>query len=583
MDPIVCPACGVVLGPGVPGLAPPLPAAGDADPACSVGPDAPRRLHRARVWSWVGIGGLLWLILFAGMWETAHRERPESLADLLAAYETQPPVDETGWAGLWARVERLDEADAGDARLKPLYAAWVSTPWGRDDAEARRMLGHRQFVLAPEDLASFMDLRPSALPFMVELEGARSRRWFASADQAAWDAAHEALTELRAHVESLTTDAGLRAGLTLRENLATDAIWGRYDFIAHWAAPWLICMSDGSLRATPQAPVDQATSLVQRSERMAIRRDLEHRTQEKGVLLQQLYAAWMKRFAGPLGLQPLMDPYGGRPDLPVGVRSYADGVPLLLWAFDDLESMWAYARGVSSPFVSPVGWARPLSRPGGMLTWDVASDDAGRRTEIRRTVGCGAYALHEAFFLQRHDWRPPPSPAYDFLARGLVEWWSAVKVDASRHVDFIGINVDICRAIQRMAAEREAVGATYPVFPLVDLTAFTAWHEPTERSIRLWGLPDPVGGALFEQQSWALVHFLETHDGGRYAGRLVMLLDEALKQPRRDPSLQPAFRQAMGITSDEDWTRLDAEFQTFLQGVTTLDLAPYEYVPPPRR
>jgi hypothetical protein len=573
LDPMCCPACGEVLGPGTPGLVPRgVPAAASR---------GSRGVRTALA--------LLALVVVTALAWRGRGERPggdaptetDTLAALLEHVAAYPPADEDDWDALWARVRRLPEDDQADARLKPLYGAWVSTPPGRDDARARRILGHREFVLRDEDRNAFMDLRPSALPFMVELERARTQRWFTSQDDAAWDAAHDALAELRLHAERVVHDAAFRVGLVAHERMASDPVFGPLDFVSQWSSPWLVCVSDGLPAEAPRGGAEQGASRLQRAERAARRSDLERRAEEKVLLLQQVEAEWMRRFAAPLGLQPLMAPYGGRPDYPIGVRSYADGCPIVVGVFTDAE---VYRRALGAfPYASdPTSWGRGPHETEKSLTFDAGPSGPERAGELSRTLQMGADALLYWFARQVNNWRPPPH-GHDALRVGLSAWFAAAKVDEQLQVEFVGINVDLCGGAQRLARHLEDEGRAYPVLPLKTLTAHVGAAKAREMMAREMRMAPEWGDLLFAQQAWALVHFLMTHDAERPGQVLCDLLGRALRRSRAEPSLQPAFQEVLGIASDEDWSALDARFVAFVQDLLRIDLEPYTYEPPPRR
>jgi hypothetical protein len=508
----------------------------------------------------------------------------ETAKEVMGDYGTNPPTTKKQWLSFISRLEALGEdADAKNG-LRTVYTAYVRGLDGKADPKAHRFLGHREFALSKDDEATFMDIARVDLDFMRGVEAARSKRWFTEEENDEWEIAQKALGEMREYMHRMETDREFRAGIAIRGNLANHEYFKTYNFVGHWASPFLICYSSSDrLSEYDLLSIEDPVERKARREELAVKRQQYERVvAEKGHMVQQLYAQFVKVFGEPLGLKPLMDEYGGRPDYPIGVRSYGDGCPMVMWVFDNKASWDDFHQKVSKELIPHFAAGYFSGESEMVMLYDEGEDTRERVFEIGKTVHEGVHQLEHFFARQKNNWRKPPF-SQDFLGEGLAEWLGSVKMNAKYELEFVGVNVTRCGEAQRVAQQLKAAGKEYPVFPLEFLTSVTNYAMARGYAASEWGLDENLGMSLFYEQSWGFVYFLNTFENGRYWPRFVKFVDLIMQRPKLDNSVQPYFRQAFDITGEEDWEDLDDEFKTFMKGLLTLNLREFEYTPPPRK
>ncbi|MGE0192905.1 MAG: hypothetical protein AB7T63_12790 [Planctomycetota bacterium] len=504
--------------------------------------------------------------------------------DVLAEFGVNPPSTKKQWTSIIDKLEQLGDDPEAKGGLTTVYRAYVATIDGRADPKAHRFLGHREFVLTGDDEATFNDIARSDLEFMRGVRAAKDKRWFTSEEEEDWQLAQAALKEMREYMHRLETDREFRAGIAIRGNLANQEFFKEYNFVGHWASPWLICYSSNDrLSEYDLLSIEDASERKARREELAAKRaQYERLVAEKGHMVQQLYTQWMKIFGEALELKPLMDEYGGRPDYPIGVRSFGDGCPMVMWVFDNRASWDEFHQKVKKELIPHFAAGYFSGESEMVMLYDEGEDTRDRVFEIGKTVHEGVHQLEHFFSRQKNNWRRPPF-SQDFLGEGIAEWLGSVKMNDKYELEFVGVNVTRLGEAQNMAKGLQAGGKEYKYFPLEFLTSVTNYGMAQQYAVTEWGLDTNFGMSMFYQQSWGFVYFLNTYKDGRYWPKFLKFVDLMMQRPKGDNSVSPYFKQAFDITGEEDWEDLDAEFQPFMKGLLDLDLKPYRYNPPPRK
>ncbi|MCA9314367.1 MAG: hypothetical protein H6806_09690 [Planctomycetes bacterium] len=505
-------------------------------------------------------------------------------AEVMGEYGTNPPTTKKQWLAVVDKLEALGADQAAQNALGVVYRAYVATIDGRADPKAHRFLGHREFVLTGDDESTYNDIARSDLEFMRGVKAAKDKRWFTSEEEEDWQLAQSALKEMREYMHRLETDREFRAGIAIRGNLANQEFFKEYNFVGHWASPWLICYSSNDrLSEYDLLSIEDASERKARREELAAKRaQYERLVAEKGHMVQQLYGQWMKVFGEALELKPLMDEYGGRPDYPIGVRSFGDGCPMVMWVFDNRASWDEFHQKVKKELIPHFAAGYFSGESEMVMLYDEGEGTADRVFEIGKTVHEGVHQLEHFFSRQKNNWRKPPF-SQDFLGEGIAEWLGSVKMNDKYELEFIGINVTRLGEAQGMNKMLEAGGKEYKFFPLEFMTSCRSYSEPQQYAVTEWGLDTNFGMSMYYQQSWGFVYFLNTYQNGKYWPKFLKFVDLMMQRPKGDNSVSPYFKQAFDITGEEDWEDLDDEFQPFMKSLLDMDLKPYRYTPPPRK
>ena len=294
----------------------------------------------------------------------------------------------------------------GEAQAKILYTELIEQK-DPDDAEARKYLGYTDFqgdilgmVLEPGG-----DPIPEAIshrrgyPFLNAVITFNNKRWLDDEDDIAL--AKRAVARMRKHEQLLETDHKYKAGDTIRANIANDPLLMDLNYASIWRPPYLICYSSSdTLSDFDLLKIDDYQERKRKKAEMAEKRkEWTKVLEEKAQVFKGAYDEWMKRYAEPFDLKPLSDPYGGRPDYKVGVRSYEDGVPLCIWIFTDQKAFQEYhvkykggplPPGVAGYFMPTTGW---------IFLFDDKATKEDRVFEINKQVHEGVHQL-EWWFTQ---------------------------------------------------------------------------------------------------------------------------------------------------------------------------------------
>ena len=284
-----------------------------------------------------------------------------------------------------------------------------------------------------------------------------------------------------------------------------------------------------------------------REELRVRRKVLEPALAAKARIFAQLNTEFLRRYGKQLGLQPLDAPYGGRPDYEPGVRSYPDGVPMMVWVFESRHAYQDYHvthRGVSRALRYDHGYFEPST------AWITTYDSTARR---RRRAGrsgrcsdsaptsCSTGTRVSATGGQSPDW------GQEFFGAGLAGDLSGVRVGEDLDLEFTDVDVDLLGDAQRIAASRASGGAGLSAVPAA---AAHVDHHATPRrrgwARRSWA---STGAALdlFFQQSWMFVLFLREYEDGRYREGFDRYLDAYMS---RGTGVRPGGAGASALPRD---------------------------------
>ena len=441
-----------------------------------------------------------------------------------------------------------------------------------DDLEARKTLGYTDFqtdvlgrVLEPgEDPVPEAIANRRGYPFLDAVVAWNRTRWLDDPEAVA--EARAAIAAMREHARRLEVDPTYRLGDTIRANIAADPVLGAYCYETTWAPPHLVCYASGD-RLTDydllQVP-DWRRRNQLREELRARRKVLEPALAAKARIFAQLNTEFLRRYGKQLGLQPLDAPYGGRPDYEPGVRSYPDGVPMVVWVFESRQAYLDYHvthRGVSRALRYDHGYFEPSTA--WITTYDSTALPEEAERQIRTLLRLGTYQLQYWYARQRNRWGSPDW-GQEFFGAGLAGILSGVRVGEDLTLEFTNVDVDLLEAAQRIAASRRAEGQAYPLFPLQRLTSITTYAEATRLGEALLGVGQGAALDLFFQQSWMFVLFLREYEDGRYREAFDRYLDAYMSRGTGFGQAEQVLRRCLGIEST-DWPRLDGEFRTYVE------------------
>jgi hypothetical protein len=504
-------------------------------------------------------GGALWWRYGDGSGPTP----PGPLERLMGEYHAKPPTTEAGFREFLARLGQIQGEEVDRAR-QVVLAGFVAGP-GRDDADARHALGHREFTYdVPDHL--LVD-RSRLYPHVRGVALARKRRWFAPGEEALWQLALDAERECEAHFKGLTEDSEARAVDGARLALETNPALEDRHLEWLWAAPYLLChVSTLPLDRYDLLSIEDPASFERAARELAARRaPVRARLEADARLLQALHGTYVRIFGERLGLRDLLSPYGGRPDVPAAERAYADGVPLVVIDFGDPGDMrraleMPVGLGLPAMFVPASGWlcvTRDLKAEAGAA--------ADREAEVRTNK-----VLHEAvhqlqlwFARQQNGWSTPAF-ALDWFMEGVAEWLAGLSVDEFRRTANPGRNELRRESLRSLASSLEDEQGSLPLLPLESLTGARNLFAALGGFASEAELTPQVAMALALDQAWALVQFLWSAEGPSGREALLRLAESYNLPPDRVPDRREAFASALGLEGPEGWKRLEERFRTYV-------------------
>ncbi len=456
-------------------------------------------------------------------------------------------------------MRRFQAAPGGQANAKVIAASLIKEA-DPNDKDARALLGHKEFAFKVPEEISF-----TKYPFIRAVEEAAAQRWFD--DEEAYGLAMAAYDKTLKHAERLSTDRVYAALDLARRQIDKDEYFKNYNYDAIFASPYLICYSSNE-RIDPEAMIKLPKA--ERSRKMA---ELEKKREsyqkllaEKGRIYTQLYAEFMKRYAEDCELKDLMAEFGGRPDYPPTKRSFREGCPLIVWIFSDKEAFNEYHEKVKGESIDKgiAGYFSPAT--GWVYLYDEEGSD--REFEINKNVHEGTHQLEHWFTRQKNEWGPSRVPQ-SFFGEGFAEYTGSVIMQPDRTLKFVGINRPRLQSLKQMKQQLGQANKKMFVFPLKTLVEFEGYHNVRAWGAQNWGI-DAI--FVFYIQSWAFVYFLNEWENHKYQEKFKGFVDDMLNHPKDSPGYGfEMFQKRLGISTDEDWKKLDAEFGKFYDGLMKMD------------
>jgi hypothetical protein len=285
---------------------------------------------------------------------------------------------------------------------------------------------------------------------------------------------------------------------------------------------------------------------------------------EKGKIYTQLYQYFLKRYGEECELKDLMEPYGGRPDYPPSKRSFAEGVPMVIWIFSDREAFDYHHKKQLKDKDRSTGLENVAGYFSPGTGWVYLYDEPQRQFEIDKNVHEGTHQLEHWFQRQKNEWATQFHTPQSFFGEGFAEYLGSVEMDPQRNLKFIGINRTRLSGWHGVLKDAEANKKKPPIFPLQDLVRFEGYGEAAGFAAEKLGINPDFGLGVFYIQSWALVYFLNEHQNGKYRTQFNKYLNDILNYDyEKERYGYEAFKKQFGLRAEADWKALDKEFRTF--------------------
>lgn len=495
-----------------------------------------------------------------------------SPAPAAEAPETTRPGAQSNQSPLERALSRaralLDEGTPqAEADARDLYDQ-ILRQYDPDQRDARLALGYVDFqldvlgrLLEPdEEVLPEVASNQRDYPFLQEVEALHGKRWLKGDEEV--ERAHEAVAAMREHARRLLEDHEYRLGDQTRANLAMDSQLSPYNYETLWSPPYLLCRT-GKERVTEydlhRADHPETIKAELRRMRQRHQEPLQRATHFYG----QLYSEFLRRYGERHKLYPLSEPYGGCPDLG-GFRSFADGVPLFVWIFEDRASFENYHAEVRGERIAPNcvgGYYRPHS--GRIWLFDLPAESSGQERWTQSQLKLGVHQLLHWFVRQRNQWKSMP-PAHDAFGEGLAGYLSSVTIGEDDTLEFTGWNADLLTNARSAATLSRDTGEGYRLFPLRELAKFRWKRDAVEYGASTWGVARSVAASLFRQQSWMFVHFLHHHADGKYLEQFHQLMEAQLTNTTGVGELAAVMEKVFGLDTGTKWATLQAEFHDYV-------------------
>lgn len=509
----------------------------------------------------------------AGGAAAAKPPEPETPKDTLPAlraeWKRSPPEKEAQWKSLIGRLKTL--GGEAKATLQEVYEQYVETPYGSEDVEARKALGFTKFDFEVPEAITQM----KGYDFIAAVEEARRKRWLEDDEL---PLALRAKEQTERHAKLLMEDRVYRAGDNIWANILKEPLLKNYNFSTRWVAPHMICYSSkDKLSELDLLAIKSKKERKEKVDEMRKKREhLEPLLDEKAEIYSQLYKEWNRRFQEQLGLKDLAAEYGGRPDYPQGVRSFQDGVPLVVWIFDTHDAFkdynkskgWEIPDGVRGYFQWSDQW---------IYLFDEGNQGDERVFEIGKNLHEGTHQLESWFTRQLNKWKVPQF-TQTWFGEGMAEYFGSHKMTADGKIEFIGVNVSRLQGAQNLANELKKQGKEYPFATISDMMEWTSYAEAATYAQKK-GLNPGWGQELYiYQQGWMIFYMCMDGLEGKYRDKMLAYVKSVLQ---REEGKAP-FARCFKLRDEEDWEALQKDFETFGKQMLALDLAKYKYTPPKR-
>jgi hypothetical protein len=442
----------------------------------------------------------------------AARPEVETVAAIEAAYAANKHATDAELKRIFARFVAAGPAGAPRATELAKKIAYEVDP---EFEPAHALLGHKKFDHEMPEIISFRKY-----DYLRIVEDAIEKRWID--DPAEFAAAEAAWTKTLAHARRLEYDPTFRALDGARREIARDFHFKDFNYAAAFASPYLVCYSSS------ERVSDEELSKLSRRKRQQRLAELEvsrakfaMRAAEKATILQQFYREFLRRYGESCDLKDLMSPYGGRPDLAPGKRSYEDGCPLVVWVFEDRNAWDEFHLAVrDEPAVPTIsGYFMPAT--GWVYLYDEEMD---HEFEIDRTLEAATGQLLHCFGRQKRNWGNPVVPG-SFFGVGFAAYLGAVTMSPDRSLTFHGVNRARVSFLRSVSEQAKSVGQKVQLFPLDKLAGFEGYGAVEPSGAKQF-IPEPLG--VFYAQSWAFVYFLNEALNHKYQAKFTGFLSDML-------------------------------------------------------
>jgi hypothetical protein len=520
-------------------------------------------LRRVRITATV-LGALLAATIGAGRSRTpiAAAGDPAPAEDLVAVEAAWKRIEKPAEADYRAFLARFRAAKGGEGRAREL-AAVLLAKFDPDDAAAHAALGHREFTFeVPEEISY------RRYPFVRIVDEALEKRWFD--DLEPYAAALGAYAKCTAHAKRLADDPAYAALDVARRGIDRDPHLHAYNYDAIFASPYLICYTTKE-RIDEAALWNMAPAAKARAwaELDARRTGYKRVLAEKARIYTQMYREFLKRYGAACDLKPLMDPFGGRPDLPPATRSYREGCPLIVWIFADQAAWTEFHETVKGERLDDVVLGYHDSRTGVVYAYDHAPEE--RDVELSVNTRIATLQLLHWFTKQRNEWGRPQSQLNWFTA-GFPSWLGAVTMAKDRSLRFTGLSRPHLEPLEEIKSELAHAGKKMFVFPLRELVGLEGREKIRSFGVQRWGIAQPIVERLYRLECWAVVQFLQEGAEGKYRAGFDRVVNDMLSPPRdHEGYAGERFQRAYAIESDDDWKRMQREFDVYFDALLKLD------------
>ncbi len=468
-------------------------------------------------------------------------------------------------------LQRFRAAIGGEARARELATRMIRD-FDVNDEIAHEILGHKEFAYeVPEEISY------RRYPFVRIVEEAGVKRWFD--DLVPYTAALEAYAKCTTHAKRLAEEPAYAALDVARRGIDLDEHLHSYNYDAVFASPYLICYST-------RERIDEAAMWnMSRAEKSRAWAELDSRRvgykrvlAEKARIYTQVYREFLKRYGEACDLKPLMDPFGGRPDYPAGRRSYREGCPLVVWVFSDHDAWRDYHEGARRVPIWGSASGYHSSDTGRIYSHDRALED--RDGEIAANTEAAVSQLLHWFARQRDEWGAVHTPQ-TWFSRGFPAWFGAVTMSKDRSLAFVGVSRNRLGSLKSLKDHLSRENRKLFVFPLKELTSFQGYGNVQAWGVQQWGINPGFVFSLFDKQSWALAHFLNVGADGKYRPAFDRFVNVMLLPPRESPDyVATTFRKEFAIGTDDDWKRMQKEFDRFYAELIKRDPDTVAPIPP---
>lgn len=499
-------------------------------------------------------------------------DRVSSVAELDARLAVEP-VESVADVAYWVASFR---ARGAEDLVQRVLTLWIRGT-GEHDARARTLLGYTEFQHAVHP-----DLAFRRHPFIRIVERANEKRWFRAEETQELESARAAAKQVDEHYKRVLADTRFRAVENLKANLYERGELNDLYMLTHWADPFLVCYVSarnlGADTCIGYGPSRSDQPALRKEQRRVARTLMESR----GRLYQAVHREFDRRWAKALAFRPLMDPYGGRPDYPVNIRSYAEGCPLVVWLLDD--GLMRHASAVLRVRVQSNVRQAPATfqqRPGRILAMERGLGHTLSRDEREtQAISHARAAARQVWYWsirQRNNWGRPPN-ARDFGSEALVAQLCALKNDGTE-IGFGTWRGTLLEGLQKKAKHLRDQGRPgnlwLPLSFLVDVTHLGQLNNFVAKE---WGIGG-VGELLYEVHAAAFAELCMNSGDARLENSFTRWMD-LIAHGEGGTRAGTSFREAFRISGDDDFEDIQERLNEVLDRMLKADPAKFRYIAP---